>query len=696
MEDNQESNNEKVVDVSPSQNGSGEPVEVEEHAVQEQEQQQEQQPPQQPGFGDTFKQLIKRIIFFYIISSVIKMIGGTFKAFYEKPDPSMPILSNDFSLYQKGESMDLYAWINNFDAISNDLKEEHLVWLKTVQFGDWNVPSYQQFIQIPMNDHLAHNGSIYLHVRFVRSGNSPYANEKSFDHKSSFHTTYQLNRYMKKKFKNTKNLLTGKTDIAEDLAEKMENASKSGNALSYWHSNLTINLVDDQTNWRKNQVPAMMKDFIKFEMTTGKTYPILWINDYWNLYRDYFLINQTLTSLNLTLNYEPMSLFKWQLYLAQSKQNTWSTMFQSATQEDEELALEGQDSMKLMFLDNNIYVLILTITATLLHTIFEFLAFKNDIQFWRTKKDLKGLSARTLFYNVFQQFIVLLYVLDNDTNSMIKFSIGISLLIELWKLPKVIEIRFLDKDSEEYVTRTFEEFKVILSTQGAPKFKFVFKENYEVSETSDYDKLAFKYLSWALFPLILCYAVYSLFHSEHRGWYSWVLGVIYGFLLTFGFIMMTPQLFINYKMKSVAHLPWRMMTYKALNTFIDDIFAFVIRMPTLYRIGCFRDDIIFFIQLYQRYIYRVDMERTNEFGLTGNQAKSIDKQTDDEPLPELCEKEVDTNEGKESSSESSSEDFVPVGDELIEEINKIDSSEIPNSSEESTVRHREPIGKDEV
>lgn len=56
-----------------------------------------------------------------------------------------------------------------------------------------------------------------------------------------------------------------------------------------------------------------------------------------------------------------------------------------------------------------------------------------------------------------------------------------------------------------------------------------------------------------------------------------------------GFIMMTPQLFINYKLKSVAHLPWRMMTYKALNTFIDDLFAFVIKMPTLYRLGCFRD-----------------------------------------------------------------------------------------------------------
>ncbi|KAK9010627.1 hypothetical protein V6N11_043507 [Hibiscus sabdariffa] len=39
------------------------------------------------------------------------------------------------------------------------------------------------------------------------------------------------------------------------------------------------------------------------------------------------------------------------------------------------------------------------------------------------------------------------------------------------------------------------------------------------------------------------------------------------------FIMMCPQLFINYKLKSVAHLPWRQMTYKFLNTVIDDLFA---------------------------------------------------------------------------------------------------------------------------
>jgi len=77
---------------------------------------------------------------------------------------------------------------------------------------------------------------------------------------------------------------------------------------------------------------------------------------------------------------------------------------------------------------------------------------------------------------------------------------------------------------------------------------------------------------------------------------------------------MTPQLFINYKLKSVAHLPWKTFMYKALNTFIDDLFAFIIKMPTLHRLSCLRDDFIFLIYLYQRWIYPVDKKRTNEFG----------------------------------------------------------------------------------
>ena len=37
-------------------------------------------------------------------------------------------------------------------------------------------------------------------------------------------------------------------------------------------------------------------------------------------------------------------------------------------------------------------------------------------------------------------------------------------------------------------------------------------------------------------------------------------------------------------------------------------------MPLMHRLACFRDDVIFVIYLYQRWVYRVDPTRRNEFG----------------------------------------------------------------------------------
>ena len=59
----------------------------------------------------------------------------------------------------------------------------------------------------------------------------------------------------------------------------------------------------------------------------------------------------------------------------------------------------------------------------------------------------------------------------------------------------------------------------------------------------------------------------------------------------------------------MEHLPQKTLFYKFLNTIIDDLFSFIITMPTMHRISCFRDDIIFVIYLYQRWIYTVDKTR---------------------------------------------------------------------------------------
>ena len=72
-------------------------------------------------------------------------------------------------------------------------------------------------------------------------------------------------------------------------------------------------------------------------------------------------------------------------------------------------------------------------------------------------------------------------------------------------------------------------------------------------------------------------------------------------------------------------MPAKAMTYKFLNTFIDDLFAFTIKMPTLHRLATLRDDVIFFVYLYQSWAYKVDYTRVNEFGQGGDDELAEDK-----------------------------------------------------------------------
>merc|ERR1712183_202766 len=61
---------------------------------------------------------------------------------------------------------------------------------------------------------------------------------------------------------------------------------------------------------------------------------------------------------------------------------------------------------------------------------------------------------------------------------------------------------------------------------------------------------------------------------------------------------------MNHRLKSVDHMPWKVLTYQAINTFIDDVFALCIRMPEIQKYSVFRDDIVFIMCCVQRWLYR--------------------------------------------------------------------------------------------
>nr|CAH7754683.1 unnamed protein product [Callosobruchus chinensis] len=482
--------------------------------------------------------------------------------------------------FPDGTEMNLYVYLSENESVE-DYHPSKLFWYKEgLTYGDWTSGiygdgSYVVEKEVPITENMKNNGSLFLHAFLTKYGSSPDPNAKNYAQHQMSSVMKQLNRYRKVKQPNTKNLLTGETEHTD---------ADQGKIISHWHPNFTLNVVTDQTAWTYGQVPAPLDQYIKFT-DDGKLYrPILFANDFWNMARDYKPLNDTL---KLRITFQPLSLFKWQLYAAQHMKQSWNIWGDTEqAQNDEE-----QDTIKETLLDTNPYLLGITILVSVVHSIFELLAFKNDIQFWNNRNTLEGLSVKSVFFGVFQSLVVLLYVLDNETNTLIRVSCFVGLGIELWKILKVVDVKFENG-----------------------RLRFEDKSSYVESSTKVYDNLAFKYLSWLCFPLLFGYSAYALLYMEHKGWYSFVLDILYGYLLTFGFIMMTPQLFINYKLKSVAHLPWRMLTYKFLNTFIDDMFAFVIKMPTMYRIGCFRDDIVFLIFLYQKWIYPVDKKRMNEFG----------------------------------------------------------------------------------
>jgi Cleft lip and palate transmembrane protein 1 (CLPTM1) len=424
---------------------------------------------------------------------------------------------------------------------------------------------------------------------------------------------------------------------------------KKGMGYPYWKPEVSIKFVNDEDSYPVDYAHMSGMPLVAvrgrsaggIQHPTGHAFmPALHVDEMGMTSEKYIPVNDTVTSLPLRITFDRndmehrrvtttataggISPARWRLL----------THLSQAIEKQKELGFDESDidDLKRLIADTNITLLAITMLASALHLLFEFLTFKSEVSFWKKNKDLTGLSVRSLFLDLVGQTVILFYLIEQQSSLLTTVPSGIGCLIALWKCERAAGLRFMKMNSHSGSTISWYNWipaKLIGYELRATRLEGRARINDESNEMKskseqakdrlvamsiEADRLATKYLGAVLLPLAWGYAIYSLVYKEHKSWYSWMITSLASTVYALGFVLMTPQLFLNWKMKSVAHLPWRVLVYKSLNTFIDDLFSFIIRMPTMARISCFRDDVVFFIYLYQRWLYPVDSSRPVEGG----------------------------------------------------------------------------------
>ncbi|XP_067267532.1 lipid scramblase CLPTM1L [Chanodichthys erythropterus] len=521
----------------------------------------------------SFTSLIVGVFLLYVLHTCWVMYGIVYTKPCEKPKTD-----NCISPYLAGKPR---LQLSIYTALRPNADGGHSLIHREEEF-DVNT-RFERLINVSLPKKTRKNGTLYAMVFLHQAGVTPWQDPHQV------HLVTQLTTYMLPKPPEI-SLITGQDDPQKLDQQKQSSDSELDRPVSHWRSRLTLNVVSENFQFDREALPGDVHRYMRVYQNGKKMIylPLLFVDELSNRVKDLMEINSSTTELPLTISYDSIALGKLRFWI-HMQDAVYSLQQFGFTEKD-------ADEIKGIFVDTNLYFLALTFFVAAFHLLFDFLAFKNDISFWKHKKSMVGMSSKAVLWRCFSTIVIFLYLLDEQTSLLVLIPAGIGSLIEVWKVKKA--------------------FKIHVIWRGlTPTFLFGKLDESE-KRTEHYDTLAMKYLSYLLYPLCVGGAVYALVFVKYKSWYSWIINSLVNGVYAFGFLFMLPQLFVNYKLKSVAHLPWKAFMYKAFNTFIDDVFAFIITMPTSHRLACFRDDVVFLVYLYQRWLYPVDKTRVNEYGVS--------------------------------------------------------------------------------
>jgi hypothetical protein len=203
------------------------------------------------------------------------------------------------------------------------------------------------------------------------------------------------------------------------------------------------------------------------------------------------------------------------------------------------------DDVRRLISDTNVILLGITVLASVLHLLFEFLTFKSDVDFWKKNTDLTGLSVRTLFGDLICQCIVLAYLMEQESSLLMTVPAAIGILIAAWKCQRAAGFQIVRHKSDGpwwrwkiqakrlLLKKKDHESQVNSSDKGIPNSNPT-SDRLDML-TLEMDKKAFKTLGNFLFPVVFALAFRSLLLQEYSSWYSWLIASASGSVCKYSF-----------------------------------------------------------------------------------------------------------------------------------------------------------------
>lgn len=514
--------------------------------------------------NNRIQQAIQAIGIFFLVQFVVGQFLGNNSKGSSGKTPAVPAFTDrpaeadiaDYNaipqtitpIWPTNSSLDISIYVSPsimMPVLGSAAKNSLVLEEKAFTLGDWK-ENRQIDTSFKVPKEVQDNGTLWAHFYVALHGHPLDPAAKDYDVANAFHFFHPLNQIIPKKKVAKTRKLVGSLDSTEvDVEEKPETSGSTWS--SYYHPNFTMSFIPDSGTQSYVKMHPAIRQYVHLESSgardasgqIGWYYPILFVNTFWQL-RDHMTeLNSTVKELPLHINLNNLANWKFSLY-ASIGEGQKQTQKQAASGGPMPAGGDGSEfeAFKSILLDTNIYLLGTTAIVTVLHMVFEGLAFKSDISHWRNKKDNVGISFRTILANVFMQTIIFLYLMDNSdgTSWMILFGQGMGILLEAWKITKTVDVRIREASPDSWLP-----------------YKVTFEDKHKLSETEEktkeYDEIAFRYLYMVAVPLLSAYAAYSLLYETHKSWYSFVITTLVGSVYAYGFLMMVPSLYINYRLK---------------------------------------------------------------------------------------------------------------------------------------------------